>query len=512
MKNFNKSSFKLNVIANYIGRSWAAILGIVLIPLYISFLGIEAYGLVGFYAALFSVMGLLNFGIGTTVNRELARFSTMANQVENSRDLVRTLEIIYWLIALFSAVLIVVIAPFIANSWISTENLDPKTVTETVQLMGISIAFRFPLALYQGGLMGMQKQVLVNTILIITGTLRGVGAVLVLWLISSSIQAYFVWQVIISLLGSILFYIAIWKNLPKSKTKPKFNFKIINRIWKYAAAISVSAIMGIILSQLDKIILSKMLTLREFAYYSIAATAASIIWMFITPFNSAVFPKLVQKHEEKDNAKLVDFFHTSSQSLSLIVIPAASILIFYSKEILNLWIGDSDVISNSFHITSLLAFGILLNGLAQIPTTCAQAFGWPSLITYTNFLQSLIIVPLIIALTYYFKGIGAAIAWIVMNSTYILFMIPIFFKKYLNSEIKEWYIYDIIIPLMVSMGICFLSKLIYPVFDSKIQIAIWIIISSFIALLATGFSLNRIKKILITKIDFKNSKKQFYDQ
>lgn len=494
------SSFKFNVIANYAGRSWAAILGILLIPLYINFLGIEAYGLIGFYAALFSVMGMLNFGVGTVVNRELARISTTSNKEENSRDLIRTLEVIVWLIAFLSAIIVIFLAPFIADSWVNSENIDNQTIIETVQLMAISIAFRFPLALYQGGLMGMQKQVLVNSILIATGTLRGGGAILVLWLISPSIQAYFVWHVLISLLSSLTFLIAIWKNLPKSVIKPKFRINILSGIWRFAVAVSGSAIIGIILSQLDKIILIKMLSLKAFAYYTIATTAASIIWMFITPFNSAVFPKLVQKFEEKDNNDLVEFFHISSQTLSLIVIPAASMLIFYSKEILNLWIGDSEVVNNSYFITSLLAFGILLNGLAQLPTTSAPAFGWPSLITYTNIFQAFIMIPLIITLTFYFEGVGAAIAWIIMNSTYLLIMIPIFFKKYLKSELKEWYIDDIIKPFIVSMGLCLLSKLIFPEFDSKIQTILWLIITGLIVLITTAFSLNRIKSTLFKKL------------
>ena len=62
------ASLKLNIIANYVGRSWGALLGIILVPVYINFIGIEAYGLVGFSATLASVMGLLNLGFGSTMN------------------------------------------------------------------------------------------------------------------------------------------------------------------------------------------------------------------------------------------------------------------------------------------------------------------------------------------------------------------------------------------------------------------------------------------------------------
>ena len=64
-----------NIIANYVGRTWTVALGILFIPVYLRFLGIEAYGLVGFYMALSGVLGILDLGIGSTMNRELARLS-----------------------------------------------------------------------------------------------------------------------------------------------------------------------------------------------------------------------------------------------------------------------------------------------------------------------------------------------------------------------------------------------------------------------------------------------------
>lgn len=41
-----------NIIANYVGRAWAAVLGIRFIQVYLRFMGLEADGLVGFYMTL----------------------------------------------------------------------------------------------------------------------------------------------------------------------------------------------------------------------------------------------------------------------------------------------------------------------------------------------------------------------------------------------------------------------------------------------------------------------------
>lgn len=496
------ASLRKNVIANYIGRSWTALLGILLIPIYIKFIGVEGYGLVGFYTALASIIGILDLGIGSTINRELARRSVNSKKRESQRDLVRTLEIIYWGIAIISGAIVLIGAPFISNSWLNIENLDPPSVLKAIQLMAISIALRFPMSLYQGGLMGLQKQVLVNIILVVNGTLRGVGAIFVLWFISPTIQAFFAWQAIISFLGSLVFLIAMWTNLPKSKIKAKFKINILREIWKYAAAISANAVIGVILSQLDKIILSKMLSLKMFAYYAIAATIASSIWMIIIPFNTALFPKLVQLYESNKIEELKYLFHNSSQILSFILLPVSAILIVFSKDILLIWMHDPLIVENAYLIMSFLVFGTMLNGLASLPANCAPAFGWPLLITYTNLIQAFVIIPLIIGLVNLLQGVGASIAWIFLNSTYIIFMVPFFFRRFLVEEQKNWYLRDIVTPLFAAFSIVILSQIIAPEMNSQLTIFVWISITGIIALITTGLSLSSVRNIALQQWNY----------
>jgi hypothetical protein len=67
------ASLTHNIIANYVKRIWTAALSIACIPFYIEFIGMAPYGLLGFYMILSNVFGILDLGIGTTLDRELAR-------------------------------------------------------------------------------------------------------------------------------------------------------------------------------------------------------------------------------------------------------------------------------------------------------------------------------------------------------------------------------------------------------------------------------------------------------
>ena len=59
-----------NIAANFLGRAWTAALAVICVPLYVKFLGIEAYGLLGFFSSALLLLSILDFGLGTTLNRE----------------------------------------------------------------------------------------------------------------------------------------------------------------------------------------------------------------------------------------------------------------------------------------------------------------------------------------------------------------------------------------------------------------------------------------------------------
>jgi O-antigen/teichoic acid export membrane protein len=493
------ASLGRNIVANYVGRTWAAILGILLVPVYLRFMGIEAYGLVGFYMALSSVLGILDLGIGATMNRELARLSAKEESAAAQRDVVRTLELIYWGIAIFAGGVVVLLAPYITKSWIRAQTLDSGSILKAVQLMGIAVALQFPMSFYQGGLMGLQRQVLVNGILMVIGTLRSVGAILVLWLASPTIEAFLAWQVFASIIGSGAFLVAMWLSLPRHAERARFRGHILYGVWKYAAAISANAIIGIVLTQLDKIILSRMLTLKMFGYYSLAATVASAIWMIIIPFNTAIFPRFVQLHELKRTQELMVLFHRSAQILSTLLLPVCALLVIFSREILFLWMHDPSVVENCYLIVSFLVFGTMLNGIASVPGYSASAFGWPQLITYTNAIQAVVMIPLIVSLVFWLRGVGAAIAWVILNSTYVIFMVPIYFRRYLREEQGQWYFRDVGAPAFAAFAICMVAQLIAPAFHTRLAIAGWLTVTGIIATVATALTLPHVRGLVCSR-------------
>lgn len=85
-------SLSRNIAANYAAQIYVSLVGIVVIPLYIRFMGAEAYGLVGFFALLQTCFNLLDIGLASTITRETARYRGGATDALTYRTLFKALE------------------------------------------------------------------------------------------------------------------------------------------------------------------------------------------------------------------------------------------------------------------------------------------------------------------------------------------------------------------------------------------------------------------------------------
>src|SRR5437867_2348206 len=229
------SQLQRNIVANFVGKGWSVLMGVIFIPLYVKFMGVEAYGLVGFFLALQSVVSLMDAGLSMTLNRELARYSAQPGQAQEMRDVVRTLEIVYWGGAILIGVVVLLLAGPIARYWVKAEALSVNTVQRAVQLMGLILVFQWPFFFYASGLLGLQRQVLHSGLNTIWYTLRYAGAVVVLWLVSPTIVAFFTWQVIVSVVSTVLMATALWRSLPTGRQTPRFHGHLLRTVWRFTA-------------------------------------------------------------------------------------------------------------------------------------------------------------------------------------------------------------------------------------------------------------------------------------
>jgi O-antigen/teichoic acid export membrane protein len=453
------SGLKVNLAANLIGSGWAMLAQLVCIPLYIKFMGIEAYGLVGFYLMLQAMLQVLDLGLSPTMNREMARYSAQPEKADEARDLVRTLEIGYWIIGILIGVAFVAESPWIAVHWIRANSIPVRSVRDAVTLMGVLAFFQWPMSFYQGGLTGLRKQVLFNLLRIIASTATNGGAVLALWLIRPTIHVFFVWLVATNAVMVLVWTVCFWRSLPGGTRSPQLQARLLRNIGYFAAGMSGIATFSLILGQADKLVLSRVLDLTFFGYYSIAGVFGTGLVLIVTSVFNTIFPQFSALVAQGDEEAIIRLYHKGTQLMLLLIIPLTSVLALFSVEVIQLWTRNSEVARNAGPIATVLVLAAAINAVMFLPFTLQLAYGWTSLGLKITMFLTIIVVPAVWVMAKHYGGIGAAYVFLGLQVINMLIGVPLTHRRLLRHEMTKWFLQDIAPPLAASVLVVGLARM-----------------------------------------------------
>lgn len=452
----------LNAAANYGGSLWTALLSVVLVPVYVRYVGVEAYGIIGLFAVVQALASLLDLGLSPTLSRELAHQSGRAGSAGSMRTLVRTLEVVYWAVAVLLGLALLALAPLLAHRWVEARGLSDAQVLRAFWILGLSFAVQWPASVYTGGLQGLQRQVELNAVLAGMGTVRSLGALAVLAWVSPTLDAFLFWQLASGAAQTLLLGLLLWKSLPRAAGRARFSAPELRRVGRFAVGMSALSVLTLLLTSTDRVVLSKLLTLEAFGYYSLAATMVVALNRLTAPLFSAFFPRLAQLAGEGREDELREVYHHGCALMSVILLPASAVLVLFAPEVLWVWTQDAAIVANARVVMALLVAGTAFNGLMVLPYALQVAFGWTRLLLYFNAAAVLVLVPGVILLGMRWGGPGAAAMWLVLNASYVVIQPVIVHRRLLRGEVGRWYLHDVGRPLLAVLAVAGAARLLLP--------------------------------------------------
>lgn len=191
-------SFKRNIIYGYPSQIYTTLIGILMVPVYIRYMGISAYGLVGFFAMIQAWFNLLDLGLSPTISRETSRLVAGGLSAATYKRLVNVMEIFFCLTALVGATIIFLLSSYISNEWLKVGPLDVESVVLSVQLMSIAIGLRWCSGFYRGIVSGASRLVWLSGFNSIIATCRFVFIVPIFIYIGTSAPIFFLYQLAIA--------------------------------------------------------------------------------------------------------------------------------------------------------------------------------------------------------------------------------------------------------------------------------------------------------------------------
>jgi O-antigen/teichoic acid export membrane protein len=481
-------------VANYAGAATTAVLGLALAPIYIRLLGPEGYGLIGFYIAVSVVCSVFDFGLSTTANRQLAATSPNTPARLEARDLLRTIEILYLLIGLMLGVLVWASATLIARHWFQAQALSATSISSAVQWMGVAIALQWPTQLYAASLLGMQQHVPLNTIRIAFVILQAIGSVSLLSNVSATPAMFFFWQSLTCGGLSIGLYIIASRKFATAPLPPRPRLRRLLEHKKFAVGLTGITAASIVLTQVDKLIISRTLPLEALGHYTLASMVAAGIAYIASPISATLFPRLVGHATQSTEFQLAAIYHAGCQLTALIVLPIACCIVAFADVLLLLWLRDESIADRVAPLVKLLVAGTTLNSLVLLAYHLQIAHGWTRLSLLKNVFAISVLIPITFWMIHLLGAVGAALVWLALNVGYFAIEIPIMHRQILPGHTARWYLEDNLIPLSVSAGITAIGRAALPPGLPAIPEIAWIICTYLVAVAAVLLALPKLRR------------------
>lgn len=440
-------SLKRNILANYGGQLYASLIAIVLVPLYVKLMGAEAYGLVGFYAMLQAWFALLDMGLTPTMGRETARFDGGAVGALGLRQLLRSLEGIFLVTGLLGAALIAAAAPDIASRWLKVQLLSLDEVSLAVSLMGVIVALRWVGGLYRGAINGFEHIVWLSGFNAGVATLRFAVVVPVLLIFGPTPTTFFVHQLLVALLELVMLTLKTYRLLPAldSKAWVRWQWQPLKGVLKFALTIAFTGAIWIVVTQTDKLLLSGLIPLSDYACFTLAVLLASGITLLSAPVGGAIVPRLTRLNAQGDETDLVRLYRRSTQLVAVIAVPIVLMLSCFAEPLLWAWTGDHELAHKAAPVLALYAVGNGVLALAAFPYYLQLARGEMRLHLIGNALFVVLFIPLLIPAVLHFGMVGAGYVWITANLLPFLFWLPVIHRRHLKGWHVRWLTEDILL-------------------------------------------------------------------
>ena len=489
----------ISVLINYASRGWAALLAIAFVPIFIKLLGIEGYALVGLYISLSSLMVFANIGLNATVLRELARYSGGALSGQEAKDLVFSAA------SLFAGMLLVFIAlayltiPIVFYDWAASSALEHSQVILSIKLAFVALALRAVGALYRNGLIGLDKHIAANIIDIISITVRYIGVTILLVFYKNDIVFFFIAQVIICLGEIISYRVALLVNLPITERNARWQMRLLIKNWRYSIGVAGLGCLTALLLQVDKLILTKMVSLEQFGYYSVAFTVATALSALSYPVVVTWQPKLARLHAEKNFFQLNVMYKYGCRLLVLVTVPASLVLCAFANELLYLWQQSEDVIQNSSLTMSLLVLAQMMLALTYMTQVLQMAYGWTRLLVISQALALLVLVPALVIMSSYWGIVGAASAVLLVLSLYSVIITYRANTRLVPDMAVKWLMNYIAPSIVAILTVIAATKFVFAGSSTSSMIA-QILIASTLSLLVAAMLSGELRKSMLTML------------
>lgn len=444
-------SLKRNILANYAGSLTSTTLSFIVVPFYLKWLGPEAYGLVGIASMVHGWIMLLNAGLAPIAARQAAIAHGGGAKWNEIGRLFRTID---WLMAGLSLLVflgIIFTAPWLADNWLGKNNLDTKTISSSLALLVLMTLIRLLSSVSRGIIANMEAQVWLNGNLVFFSLLRFAVSLPIVYT-WPNIEILFSWWCLIALIEYFSIQRKIIQMIPFRVPFFAFDLGELKKHGRMIAILIFTNSVWVLLTQLDKLVLSGILKLDIYGYYCIAVLLSSAVLTLAQPVSQAFQPRLTKAFSHGGIKATNDEFILCTQLLVLLTAPIGAVLFSMPEAVLYIWTGSTAVSANVANVLRGYVVGNTLIAIGGLLYLLQIAIGNVKWHLRGNLIFAVLFVPTVPLIARQYGAEGAGWLWAGINLLLFLCWNSLLLAQLAPALRARWLWRDTLIPLATAFS------------------------------------------------------------
>ena len=398
----NGRTLKTNIVINVFGAVIPLAVALITVPIYIRHIGNARYGVLSIVWVLLGYFGFLDLGLSRAAANALARLRHAPAAGAGARPGHYTVSKPG--LGLCGSLCLAVFGSYFLQYLAVPDALKPEIAGAFPWIVGL-----FPLALISGvaiGTLDSREHFLLANVLQASGTSMGqIVPVILAITIEPSLTIVIPTAAIARGLTVLAALIAVYR-FEGPLSFSNFDRNQARKLLSYGGWVSVSGVVGPILTSFDQFVIGAVLNVAAVAHYAVPMNVVARSQIFAASLARTLFPRMssVGPDEARELATraLVSLAYTYAALCSPAIIMTP---IFFRY-----WINmDFAVIAAP--VADILFFGAWINGLAFVPSALLHSQGRPDVNAKFHAAEVLPFIGILWGLTSAFGIMGAALAW-----------------------------------------------------------------------------------------------------
>jgi len=393
---------------NFVGQSFPLLLAAFAIPILLRQLGVDRFGVLTLAWILVGYFSLFDLGIGRATTKLLAEKIAL----DDSNGATKLIWTAIWSMSLLGMVFggaLFALAPWLSTSALKIPLPLQRETLRTLSWLAVAVPFVTLTCGLRGMLEAQQNFVAVNALRVGLGVITYLGPLTVLPF-SRNLVPVVLTLVVARLVSCGVHLLVCKRGIPAFSRELTWDRHSFRELLGYGSWITVSNVISPIMVYLDRFLIGSLISISAVAYYTTPSEVVTKLWVVPAALAGVLFPAFSEALAVANQDRATSLYERGVGSTFAILFPLILVIILFAPEGLRFWLGP-EFARRSAVILQILAIGVFVNSLANIPYALLQASGRPDLTAKLHLLE----VPCYIGVLYYairLRGIeGAAVAW-----------------------------------------------------------------------------------------------------